>query len=291
MLPLQGHHGGLHDRFEMMDWFKGKQDRPAGAIAIARQRVPDLLPAAQLRFPAYVRSTDPLSLEFFLRMLFLALVDADFLDTERHFSPEAATLPAAAVPDLHLSTAPAATPDLCRLHRGCSSAAGFLSADCAYRGGKTRSGMAFALRRALAHGMQRVVVAVPYLTITQQTTGVYRQIFERDGDAGIARAGASQCGGRGALGRPRRTRRRRCRRTCSDPILDALQELCTNYGASVVLSTATQPAYKAVAIFARVQAREIVPKPQRFPLEEFILFDLNPERLLAVLRRGSGRRS
>ena len=76
-----------------------------------------------------------------------------------------------------------------------------------------------------------------------------------------------------------------------DPILDALQELCTNYGASVVLSTATQPAYKAVAIFARVQAREIVPKPQRFPLEEFILFDLNPERLLAVLRRGSGRRS
>src|SRR5688572_14690082 len=68
MLPLQGHHGGLHDRFEMMDWFKAKQDRTAGAIAIARQRVPELLPAAQLRFPAYVRSTSPLSLEFFLRM-------------------------------------------------------------------------------------------------------------------------------------------------------------------------------------------------------------------------------
>lgn len=130
MLPLQGHHGGLHDRFEMMDWFKGKQDRPAGAIAIARQRVPDLLPAAQLRFPAYVRSTDPLSLEFFLRMLFLALVDADFLDTERHFSPEAATLRGCRA---RLTCQPRPRRDLCRLHRGCSSAAGFLSADCAYR--------------------------------------------------------------------------------------------------------------------------------------------------------------
>ncbi|MGH2391359.1 MAG: CRISPR-associated helicase/endonuclease Cas3, partial [Chloroflexota bacterium] len=47
------------------------------------------------------------------------------------------------------------------------------------------------------------------------------------------------------------------------PILDALQQICTHYGASVVLSTATQPAFDTIPAFARLTAREIVPDPAR----------------------------
>ncbi len=48
-----------------------------------------------------------------------------------------------------------------------------------------------------------------------------------------------------------------------DPILDGLQALCTSYGATVVLSTATQPAFDAIPVFDKLDAREIVPSPER----------------------------
>ena len=38
--------------------------------------------------------------------------------------------------------------------------------------------MAFALRHALNNNQQRVIVAVPFITITEQTADTYRQIFE-----------------------------------------------------------------------------------------------------------------
>ena len=47
-----------------------------------------------------------------------------------------------------------------------------------------------------------------------------------------------------------------------DPILDGLRELTVNYGSSVVLSTATQPAFDYIPVFKDVSARGHRARPQ-----------------------------
>ena len=50
-----------------------------------------------------------------------------------------------------------------------------------------------------------------------------------------------------------------------EPILDVLRQLTENYGASVVLSTATQPAFETIAPFRDMAATEMVPDyPRHF---------------------------
>jgi CRISPR-associated endonuclease/helicase Cas3 len=46
-------------------------------------------------------------------------------------------------------------------------------------------------------------------------------------------------------------------------MLDALRELCTHYGSTVVLSTATQPAFDVFKPFKDLDACEIVPEPEK----------------------------
>jgi len=133
-----------------------------------------------------------------VRMLFSALVDADFIETEAHFqargpqskccrapgpelNPERALSAVLSHAD-ELARRPGASPQITKLRadllEACLAAAswpqGLFTLTAPTGSGKTLSMLAFALKHAVQHNLHRVVVVIPYLSIIEQTVGVYR---------------------------------------------------------------------------------------------------------------------
>lgn len=198
LLPLliMAHHGGLKSPTDLKTWladpaFARRRDE---ALGIARAAVPALNDVAHVGLPALASATDG---ELFARMIFSCLVDADFLDTEAHFDATRTALrsasfaPSAMLEALHkerlrLETSRAGRlTDLRRQIADACEAAGERKHGL-YRmtvptgGGKTLAGMGFALRHAATHGKSRIIVAIPYTSITEQTASVYRGMFGAD---------------------------------------------------------------------------------------------------------------
>lgn len=151
-----------------------------------------LVPEQPVTFPSYLN--DSLKAGFFLHMLFSSLVDADGLDMEAHWTPDYAAQRSSSVTLANLwqrferdqqgvSGASDTLVGQARhaMYEACLHAAaqppGLFRLAMPTGGGKTRSAMAFALQHALHHGQQRVIVAVPFMSITEQTAAVYRTIF------------------------------------------------------------------------------------------------------------------
>jgi len=261
-----------------------------------------------------------------IRMLFSALVDADFLETEAHFDRDerGARSYRPAAPELEPGKAFALVEQeierLAQANRSRSSEAvqglrsdlfrscyaagdqetGLFTLSAPTGSGKTLSMLAFALRHAHLHGLRRVVMAIPYLSILEQTARVYRELLEptfgpgyvlehhglagiRDGDPRDDEQGPSPA----EVLRRRQAenwdaplvvttsvqlleslfanRPRSCRklhrlaqsvvlfdevqtlpRLLAVPTLATLSRLSERYGASVVFSTATQPAFDSL---------------------------------------------
>ena len=198
---IAGHHGGLPAGAELRSTLAEWRIAPhvAEALAYARAGLRDMIaPVEPLPLPGFVQaSTSKTTRELFLRILFSCLVDADFLDTEAHFDSERSSARATPALDLArlweyfsadqeaLIAESSATPvNAAReeVYRAAVAAAarcapGLFRLTVPTGGGKTRAGLGFGLRHALQHGLCRVIFAVPFTTITEQTASVYRAIF------------------------------------------------------------------------------------------------------------------
>ncbi|ERI06128.1 CRISPR-associated helicase/endonuclease Cas3 [Atopobium sp. oral taxon 810] len=130
------------------------------------------------------------------RMLFSCLVDADWIDTERFMSPEVAeqrehgydSIPvlldrlenhldglASEVEDTPVNEARAAVLADCR--EGAASKSGLFTLTVPTGGGKTLSSMEFALRHAAENGLERVIYAIPFTSIVEQSVAIFRDIL------------------------------------------------------------------------------------------------------------------
>jgi len=161
--------------------------------------IPDLrtapAPLSGLKFDAGTAFC-AFEVQFFTRMLFSALVDADFVETETFCSPGKRHSPN---PDLERLRAtldrrlsgfgPARTP-VNRLRAEVLSAAedaadkepGLFTLTVPTGGGKTLSSLKFAFDHARRHDLRRVIYVVPFTAIIEQTADVFRTYLE-DEDA------------------------------------------------------------------------------------------------------------
>ncbi|UCM87057.1 CRISPR-associated endonuclease Cas3'' [Streptomyces marincola] len=207
-----GHHGGLPDDGRVREVVRSLAGSGPDAVA-AREAVaavsavvPEIIPPKPLRLPDWFdRLRGPhgaLQLDLLERMLFSTLVDADFLDTAAHFSSSAVRVaPDADMAALYerferrradyLDARPPSAVDEVRadIYRQVLDAAtrapGMYVLHVPTGGGKTLASAGFALRHAAEHALQRVIVAVPYVSITEQNAQVYRKMLDpRDGEEG-----------------------------------------------------------------------------------------------------------
>ena len=345
---IAGHHAGL------ADWTAGLDARLLGTAAQSSEReYAEALAAAQIATPALLalpagfdlravgraipgaRSTNPLAWSLWVRMLFSALVDADFLDTEAFMDAGRSTARLGfrelavyqAQLDAHLAhkalvvaalgraddPVMQARADVLRQCRGKAALPpGVFSLTVPTGGGKTLSSLAFALRHAAQHGHRRVVYAIPYTSIIEQTADVLGQIFGPD--AVLEHHSQADDLERDETSRSRlacenwdaplivttnvqlfeslfAARTSRCRKLHRlahsvivldeaqllppeflQPILDALNLLVAHYGVTVLLCTATQPALAEMTRFDPRQGLRGLPAPHRIIDDEAALF-------------------
>lgn len=326
-LPIRGHHGGLENKSQLASSLRSKESEDAHKLAIERTRenLSGLSELESLRLPQYLNGGPEeerrRGLEFFLRMVFSALVDADFMDTEKHFDEKRSALRGnyPELPELwnrfkrnqQQLIEEAVDSELNRVrtevYRQCMNSSdspqGVFSLTVPTGGGKTRSGMGFALNHAVKHDLDRVIVVIPYTSIIEQTVDTYRGIFSDDlavlehhsgirpsdysdqhtswwelasenWDAPIVVTTTVQFFESLYANKPSKCRKlhnisnsvvivdevQTLPEDKLEPVLDGLTELTENYNTTVVLSTATQPAFSSSGGRLRDEISDYMPE-------------------------------
>ncbi len=330
--PIAGHHSGLLNanangacmRSRLVKKVEPYDGAPEHIIDQPTPPLPRILAEA-------MRRRDPFAVGFFVRMLFSALVDADFLDTERFMNerraawreewpedvlPQMAAALAGHISSLGGGAATSVNRERRHVLESCLQAArrppGLYSLTVPTGGGKTLSSLAFALSHAIEHGLRRIIYVVPFTSIIEQNADVFRKVVAPLVAAGMAdpivehhsnldpdqETEGSRLAAENwdaplivttsvqfyeSLFANRTSRCRKLHNMARSviildeaqalpveflaPCLRALDELTENYGATVVLCTATQPAIQRREDFpiGLVVGRdnEIVPDPER----------------------------
>ncbi|MBI3479780.1 MAG: CRISPR-associated helicase Cas3' [Nitrosomonadales bacterium] len=304
---IAGHHAGLPD------WSAADTGPKALSKRLGEEQnhLLDRIPAQTISQEIFTqpRPTTKLcggaaGLHLWLRMLFSCLVDADFLDTEAFMDGDKAAARSGYRDlsnlltdfDLYMANKSAsaeATPvniiraDILRqCRKKASLIPGLYSLTVPTGGGKTLSGMAFALRHAVQHKKQRIIYVIPYTSIIEQTAGIFREIFGDNVVEHHANLDPEREDARSRLATENwdapiivttnvqffeslfAARTSRCRKLHNivnsvvvldeaqllppeflQPIADVMNQLASHYGVTFVLSTATQPALGSFQLF------------------------------------------
>jgi CRISPR-associated endonuclease/helicase Cas3 len=334
---IAGHHAGLPDNIGGESGLLARLEKRVEPIDAAPAEILGLPLPRPPHFKPSVHRRPGFTLAFYTRMLFSCLVDADFLDTELFMDPARAGLRPDDPPSCkallerlnkHLAEKQGKAADtpvnrrraevlaLCR--EKAREAPGFLSLNVPTGGGKTLSSLAFGLAHAAERGLRRLVYAIPFTSIIEQTTDVFREalgdprgevVLEHhgnlDSDDPVRQSDRLRLAAENfdatlivttnvqlfeSLFASRPSRCRKLHRLARSviildeaqtlpprllaPTLAALEELVKNYGSTVVLCTATQPA---------------IEKRDRFPigLEGVMPIIDDPASLHRSLRRTS----
>lgn len=196
---IAGHHAGLPE----WDGLKKRLGDKKWLEETLKAEIPaDLLACAS--FPDFdEKKFGGEGFHLWVRMLFSCLVDADYLDTEAYFYPERQFLRGSQfdMDDLlrcfdgymqkkeeqaKVQIRQDGQADLNRLRSEvlarcravAAKAGGFFSLTVPTGGGKTLSSLAFALEYAVQHRKRRVIYAIPFTSIIEQTADVFRDVFE-----------------------------------------------------------------------------------------------------------------
>jgi len=194
---IAGHHSGLPNGVIR------SEGRPATPLSerISQAEIVDLpedidLPAPVMPVPLAQLSGKALfEIQFFTRMLFSALVDADFIETERFYTPDAPRgthtdldalrsalasrlagfgPPVTAVNQLRAEVLDAAG-------KAAEQPTGLFTLTVPTGGGKTLASLRFALDHAQRQGLRRVIYVAPFTAIIEQTSEVFRDALgDRD---------------------------------------------------------------------------------------------------------------
>lgn len=195
---IAGHHAGLHNLANLQKFIKNPRYQICTSGVL--QELEKLFEAELGKIPQTLENPpfikNELQGEFAARMVFSALIDADRRDTAEHAAgakfPDSPKLNAgelleklkqareqkrreAAGSDKKLVEIRNRIFDDCL--REAEKEQGFFSLTVPTGGGKTLSAMAFALRHAEVHGLRRIIVVIPYLSIIEQNAKQYREIF------------------------------------------------------------------------------------------------------------------
>lgn len=195
---IDGHHKGLPDKSAWKgDTEPFKRGDVIGYEEVFKRFIEDSgideVSIDRAKFPVFA---EPLENEAFIRYLFSALTDSDWLSTERHFDEEASRIRLRdSVPldemagklDLEFSKKPQKgeinrmrnEARLCAIQKA-ELPCGFYSLTLPTGMGKTLTSMAWALKHAKKNALKRIIVVLPFVNIIDQTAQILKDIFGED---------------------------------------------------------------------------------------------------------------
>nr|BAV59379.1 CRISPR-associated protein cas3 [Candidatus Endomicrobium trichonymphae] len=197
---IAGHHAGL------ADWDSESTGNAALSVRLVndkkyfelvRNYIDNNPIVVKENLPVPKLATPEKDLHLWIRMLYSCLVDADFLDTEKHLNKDklkrsnfasieklAGEFSAYMMNLLKKAETSSVNKIRSEILKYCETAStkkeGFWELSAPTGGGKTLSAIAFAFKHALKFHKKRIIYVIPYTSIIEQTSNILREILDAD---------------------------------------------------------------------------------------------------------------